>query len=865
MGETLDEVRSALGGHEVLVVPYSHSDWAWTHSRRWHELRYTLVIDGVLDIMRAQDEAGIDPAAPEAYRWYTDCYRTQIASFLEARPQRREELRRRIAQGRIAVCGGYANLRINHVPGELFVRGMVLGRREWRRLFPEAELTVHSDIVDVAVGHPQLPQLLALAGYRYLQFWRPEEALNARGLPHQFVWEGIDGTRVLAARGCYGGLNRKELAPDDYRERWDEVVRCWWHEALAYKREHSPTAVLWLNRGSDDARPLRTHVLTDETLDLPGLIREWNRRETSSMRFATPPEAFKRLEREDLPVVAGTLDPCDVAYNAAWGGSKGLWKLRADCAREIGVAETLHALLGAQGPETPEGLKEFGELWRDTLTFSAHATQWLFQDDFDELHDLARSTLTRARRHQQDALATLAARVDCGDDALQVLVNPLPREREATVPVRVTFVRGEDGGLPAPLRLLDGQGREVPFQVLRHLRHADTTWEIDALARVRLPAGGWTVLRSERARSAEDPAPPFDEVERISNGLLSLHFDRGRLMRIEDHEAGAEWAAPDETPFGHPRIYDVDTTARLHVGPILGRTDAVWDRWLVTEAGPLRWAFRSEGAIGPCPASLEARLYRGGRRVELSLQVEWDGRGGFLATHLPYPGEGALAGDMPFCVEDKPLDEEPYVGIERTREGMFIARSFVDWVGDGRSMAYISHDGDRYFIFDRDRNTLAHILVNSVREPYAEWEESVNRQMRGEGRHRFTFSLVPHEGGWRDARLWQLSEDLRTAVLQTRPLGSGDLPPHGSLLAVEPDHVALSACYRDGEGVLMRVFDTSGEGARPRLTLPFDVADAFLVDLNGEALDEPPPAVEGPSVELPLGPWQIATVALAPA
>ncbi len=889
-------LRDAPAGCTILVVPYCHADWAWTHSRRWHEIRYVLAVDEVLDIMAAQDAAGIAPGAPEAYRWYTDCWRTQIATFLETRPERHGELRRRIAEGRIAICGGWANLRVNHVPGELFVRGMVLGRRQWRQAFPDADLRVHSDIVDVAVGHPQLPQLMRLAGYDYLQFWRPEEALNAKGVPHQFIWEGIDGTRIIAARGCYGGLAQPVLAPADAAERWDEVVARWWETTLRYKLEHTPIGLIWAQRGSDDARPLRTHPGDDAPMDLPAIVRAWNEREASTMRFATPVEAFAEVEArcDALPVIRGTLDPIDVAYNAAWGGARGLWRLREGCAREIGIAEGLHALLNASGVPAPTandngraawerwpsggpcngvawGQGGLDELWRDALTFSAHAIQWLFQEDFDEMYALAQSTFARARRAQQDALAMLAARVNCPDDAQHLLMNPLPREREVTVPVRLTFVRGEEGGAPEPMRLLDGAGREVPWQALRALRHVGNTWEWDALARVTLPAGGWTVLRAERGGGDRLASPPWplspsrrggSEDSSITNGLLTLRFDRGRLVRIEG--VSGEWTAPADTPFGHLRAYDVDTTKPLHVGPIVGRTDAVWASWRVTEAGPLRWAMRSEGAIGACPAALEARLYADERRVEFSVEVEWDGRGGFLAAHLPYPGRGEIAGDMPFCVEGKPLWAEPYVGIERTRPGMFIARSFVDWTAGERGMAYISHDGDRYFIMDLEANVLQHILINSVREPYAEWEESVNRQMRGEGRHEFSFSVVPHEGGWREARLWQLSEALRTPVLRTRPLGRGELPMAGSALAITPETVALSACYADRERVLIRALDTTGEGARARIELPFDVVRAEIVDLNGEPMADEV-TVDGREVRVELGPWQIVTVALSAA
>lgn len=860
MAGELEAIREAMKGATILVVPYCHADWAWTHSRRWHERRYVLALDEVLDILTAQDEGGIPHEAPEAYRWYTDSWITQIATFLETRPERAEELRARIAEGRIAICGGYANVRVNHVPGETFVRAMVLGRRKWREHFPEAELSVHSDIVDVAVGHPQLPQLLRLAGYDFLQFWRPETALNAKGIPHQFIWEGLDGSQVLAARGSYGGLTQPQYAPRDFANRWEEVVRYWWDNVLSYKRGRVPTSVLWLNRGSDDSRPLRTNPHSDLPLHLPGVISAWNDEETSRMRFATPVEAFAMLDarRADLPRIKGTLDPIDVAYNAAWGGALGLWRKREDAAREIEQAEMLAALLaGDEGPDQ----ERFDDLWRDALRFSAHATQWLFQEDFDKLDALADRTLTEARRAQQQSLGELSARIDCPEDAQQVLFNPLPRAREVTVPVLLTFVRGDRGGAPEALRLLDGAGREVPWQALRPLRVGGRTWEYEALARLTMPAGGWTVLRAEATAPAQDPAPPIEDAASISNGLLTLEFERGRLMHIVER-TGRAWLARGETPFAHLRAYDVDVTKPLHVGPIVGRTDAVWQRWQVTEAGPLRWAFRSEGFVGACPAALEARLYAGEQRAEFTVEVDWDGRSGFLASLLPYPEQGEIAGDMPFCVEDKPLWDEHWVGIERTRPGMFIARSFVDWTAGGRGIAYVAHDGDRYFFMDLEDHELAHILINSVAETYADWEESVNRQMRGEGRHRFTFSLVPHAGGWREAGLPALSSRLRTPVLQTRPRGRGELPTSGSLLAVAPETVALSACYADGARVLVRLYDTSGQGGRASVTLPFAPSAAERVDLNGEPMEGPELRIEEQTVALELRPWEIATVAV---
>ena len=36
---------------KIFLLPYAHCDNAWSHTRRWHEDRYTQIFHEVLDIM----------------------------------------------------------------------------------------------------------------------------------------------------------------------------------------------------------------------------------------------------------------------------------------------------------------------------------------------------------------------------------------------------------------------------------------------------------------------------------------------------------------------------------------------------------------------------------------------------------------------------------------------------------------------------------------------------------------------------------------------------------------------------------------------------------------------------------------------
>jgi alpha-mannosidase len=258
------------------------------------------------------------------------------------------------------------------------------------------------------------------------------------------------------------------------------------------------------------------------------------------------------------------------------------------------------------------------------------------------------------------------------------------------------------------------------------------------------------------------------------------------------------------------------------------------------------------------------RLYRDEARVEFTVDIDWRGYDGFITAMMPCPGAGTLHGDMPFCVETKDLEAEPYIGIERQRQGMFIAQSFVDWCDGNTGIAYVSHDGDRYHIWDSRTNTLEHILINSVRRPQNTWEQHVNERMEAVGHSRFTFSIVPHAGTWRDAELVRTAETLRTPALRAWPGGGpATVPACQSMLSVDAENVAVSAFLREkGGAVHLRMVETHGHAATCTVHLPFNVESAHIAGKNAEHRNTSEPIIHGSSVRLELAPWEIVTLRL---
>lgn len=849
---TAADIRQKLTDTRILIVPYCHPDWAWTHTRAWHEARYVHVFERVLEIMREND----------SFRWYLDSWVTQFKPFLDRRPDLVPELSQRISEGKIAICGTYANIRPNMVGEETFIRNLSLGRGRFRGMFPDADLSVHADIVDVALGHPQVPQLMKLGGYEFFRAWRPQAGLTEGGVPYEWVWQGLDGSQIVCSRGCYGGMCSPESVPERYAEKWDQTVEHLWNTELELVSRHSPTGVLWVSQGMDDGLPLQSHG-GDLYLDVPGLIAEWNRLEKPLMAFATPQEFYRAVMESGKPlsVMEGTLDPCDVCYNAAWAGSHGLWRKRYVADEELVLAElwqtvsascaasALHdySAVGREANRAP--FDDFTKLWENTLLLSAHALQWLFQEDFDEMNALAEVTILQARQSRNTSLNRLARRIPQPPNTAAIVFNPLPFERTETVQVLLTA----STGVPDNMQVLDGQDRPVPHQLITPMEYAGRIWESYAIAQVKVPPLGYTTLRFEETAQA---APVT-----VDPGVF-LDYDGGKLLAI----ACGGQTFLGAVPWNTLRVHEVDTNGPLHAGAITATHDAQWSEPQVLESGPVRWRHVQTGEANGHSLRLETLCFANEPRIEFRLTCDWRGGDGFLAALWPQM-PGTIETDVPFGAEAKDLDSIKFGtipghrsdNIERLREGMFYARSFVSAGG----VTHVTHDGDRYYIRNREEGSLAHILINSVRAWPEGWEQHVNYQRDADTRHTFTWSLVFHRGDWRQAGMVQQSARLRRPVQVGLPHGTdnnADLPAEHSFGSVNAPNVVLSALYHEGASVQLRLWESQGQETEVRVTLPFRPLSACCVDFQGNADQRLTPDLEGNTLTLKLEPWQIATV-----
>ncbi len=874
--ESYAEVQEKLRGAKIFLVPYSHNDFSWFASEAWHWERAALIDERAVEIMRRD----------ENFKWFIDVKLERIDRTAELKPEVLAELKELSKEGRVGIAAGsVANNDNPFNEPEAVIRNMTLGRKFFEREFPDAKLDV-ACFIDIHPGHTQMPQILRKAGYSYYRFTRPIWALDRKGYKREFVWSGLDGTEVTLTYGPYGwlaggwGMGKgpggylAEL--NAYGTDWQGAVRAFYDSALRFLMPASDTKVIWVPVGLDHTLPLSLPTYSsaadgEPTLDLPGFAREWQRRESTPLRFATPTEYFAELEkaRDSIPRFSGPVDPVGWPFWYGQCGSKGLDNWRDRVNHALVEAEIYSAMAtSAAGAAYPEAHLE--ELWYEALTLYPHDGLYVGDEDMPAAIAVGRNVTFQADRIRQEGMRGIANRIGTDRKAQTIAVfNPLAWERRETVEIKAVFAEPR----VTKLRLVDATGQVCPHQLLR-VRHfnnssehlppgaKNTYKEAWLLADVTVPALGYATLRVERAEGDEEPAYPDRPASALENDFVRVELGEAGVLAIADKRRGVTYQGA-----GNPVYYRNEDPWPWHGGPVTGQDSVEGADWVLAEDGPLRSAARMQGRIGPHGVTMTVSLDHVGGRVDFDCEIDSVGGSGYFAANVVFDHDAIPTAGIPFGAEPRDLSGEPWgdgtdPNEELLRKSVFFAHRWVDYSGDGKGLAVLAAEGKRGWLFHPESRSLEHILMMTI-EPRGEMENLfANPYFTGSGKHSFQYSLVPHDGDWRAARVPQQAEAriyrCRSRHVYSRP--GGDLPPRQSVVSVTPGTVSASSwLYRAG-GCEVRLHDTAGRSGTVRVTLPADGASCHAVDFNGNPLPSPRVTVEGREATFEMGLWEIVTL-----
>lgn len=794
MGDTRKKLH-AIGNAHIDPV------WLWRWQEGLQEVKATF--RSALDRLAETKELFFTASSAAFYEWVE-----------ENDPRMFAEIRERVREGRWEVVGGWwIEPDCNLPSGESLARQALYAQRFFRERFGRA---ARVGFAPDSFGHAAtLPQLLAKSGLSSYVFMRPEPGelpLPAR----TFVWESADGSRVLAFRIPFTYCTAK----DDLEHH---VRRCAAELAPPFEEQ-----MCFFGVGNHGGGPTKRNIASLEALakapDLPAIA------------FSTCEAFFETAaaNARALPVVKGELQH----------HSRGCYASHSEIKAQNRAAE--HELLRAEkacalaarvaGARHPS---DFTRAWKNVLFCQFHDV--LAGTSLEHAYDDARHMLGEARsiaaRNLNAAVQSIAWSVDLPheEDAKPVFVlNPHAWTVRAPIALEI-------GGLKDEHVLVDDEGREVPFQLVRSQALAGP-WRKRVAFVADLPPLGWRVYRfvlrpgppaatttavstaTATARAASDGG---SEVPRgIANDALRLEIDpaTGFVTSLFDVRLGRELLAAPARAVVHEDRTDTWGHGLVRMDDEAGAFRLV--SAVVTAAGRVVQSLRVESAFGDSRLTQEYVLHAGVPRLDVNVHVDWRER------------RRALKLAFPLAVPDPRLTVEvPYGAIERPLDGT--EESMHAWVDVSSAKANggfgVGVLNDAKYMYSAEPIAGgALVALTVVRSPiYAHHdpqqpEPGATYAFLDQGRQSFTYALVPHAGDFREGacvrHAWELQEPPIALLESTHP---GKLPRAMSWAEVEPRGVVLSVVKRaedagDGgdDALVVRLYEAHGVATRARLRLP---------------------------------------------
>ncbi|MEW6047519.1 MAG: glycoside hydrolase family 38 C-terminal domain-containing protein [Bacillota bacterium] len=750
----------------------------------------------------------------------------QLYAFVEEDdPELFRRIQDRVREGRWEPIGGmWVEPDCNLPSGESLARQLLHGQRYFQRAFGRRSRVAW--LPDSFGFTGALPQLLVQAGIDF--FFTTKLYWNDRDLfPYDlYWWEGIDGTRVLAhlIRNENQGYNGN-IQAFDLSNTWQN---------FRGKARHGET-LLPFGWGDGGGGPTEEMLERYERLkDFPGMPRS---------RMGRIEDFFERIDRtQPLPVWVGEqyLEFHRGTYTTQGRIKQGVRKGEA----RLYQAEALSALAARAESSFPYPREELTTLWQTLLRNQFHdimpgsSVRVVNEQAERELAEV----VARATSIREAASRALAARIPASHpQATHSLVvwnlSSRPRRLELEI---------DAGALPpTPFRLLLPGGAEVPYQ-----RRNDKILVVGAQQRVN--GVGYLALSVVPASPAGHPSPVRATANELENERLRVRVARdGTLASVYDKEAGREvlagggnqlWAYSDR-----PAEFEAWNLDEEYVKT--GRQLTAVEPPKLVEAGPLQAAIEVVTRCGGARIVQRYVLRAGSPRLDVETEIEWTGRRTMLKAVFPVAVRSeAVTCETAFGAVSRPTHRN--TSWDRARYEI-PAHRWIDLSEGGYGVSLLN-DG-RY-----GHSALGNILgITLLRspihpDPYAD-----------EGTHRFTYSLYPHRGDWRNGTVDE-AEALNAPLWATVADPNGDLPAEKVWLSVEAEPVRLSAIKLAEEGEELIVRGYEAYGSRGRALVRGEGPASFCRAVVTNLLEEPVREVDGGGsvLELPYRPYEVFTLKL---
>jgi len=811
--------------YEIYVLPHSHIDtcWYWDYPKAKTYSRK--VLENALNLLKE------DPN----YTFCQDQVTVLKAFWEELDDENRRLLKAFIKEGRFEVVGGmYVQPEIAEPGGECLIRQILVGRR-WMREVLGADSVCGWNID--TFGHcGQIPQILAKSGMKYYVFARgvPPELQGQRS---EFWFQAPDGTKVLthwmsAAYGCREHNVKEVLRKAVDHASGDKVLIPWGEDVYV-----------------PDEDSKRIEEIVRQAAEELGIV-------IKSVTLTTPSRFFQLLGRENgLPTYSA-----DFNLPLAFGDLRGTFSNRTELKKLNRLAETrlmaaekLAALGSWLGEAYPK--ESLNGAWKKLLFNHFHDIMAGSHTDdvYQQAMNRYASIVDTSDEIAEKALDAISRRIDTSELRYPLLVfNPLSFSRTDVCRYIAVFREHVED-----FSLYNDRGEEMPYRVLdKRLRENKgiRTILFEFLAKDVPPLGYVVYSIIPRNPKKNEEAVRFSQSNCIENKFYRVELDResGYVRSIFDKVNGRE-VLDSSNSLGNELIAIKEEEPDLEGR--LGLTDKVFRGkdypgcTIDCERTPLASVLKVEGKFEGCRRVQEIILYHEIPRIDFrTTLVDFKGQDLFVKVCFPLRLDRekvSIKHEMPYCVSKRP-------------EGYYCAQSFVDCSDESYGVALINKGTAGYWV---ENGKLEMVLLRAIHD-YKGYYAPLAAE---EGTHVFEYSLYPHPVDGVRSDVVKIAHGFNSPLLV---MGTDEHPGEWgrrrSFVSVVPEEFEVTVVKKaeDGDGILLRGWETTGRDAQVTIEFSRPLKEAWLVSLAEERIS--PLQVQENRVTFPCKGFEIVSVMVTP-
>ena len=869
----------------IYLVPHTHYDAIWVFTKEdYFYINMVQILKEVSELVENSD-----------YKFLIE--QTFLLEELERRyPEVFARIAKSIKEGKIEIADGEYLMADTMLPeGETLIREILLGKRYVKDKFGlDVPVMWQADSFGL---NAQLPQIYRKSGYKYLAFRRGVPKRK----PSEFMWESLDGTRILAhwmPLGYRAGLDLTKLA-----------------ESYEKLKELAATSQILMPSGSG---------VTIPQPETPMVVKAWDEKKGAEMKIATPIEFFTALEKEieakniKLEVRKGEM--YSGRYSEVFPSccSSRMWIKQELSEYESWLMTcerwcTITYLLNYPYPS-----EAINNCWRKILYLAFHdVTPGTGMDEgykevrhFRGFFNTEMSALCR-RRHAQliegeseegfESEELHIRLLQMGGYGDIMVFNSLSWEVKNWVELDLNF----DKGKIVTINGLQSGEEEIDVEVLKFTRYEDDTLRYARIGFVpTVPAMGYKVykiLEREPKRYPYDPDFIMIRGNTIENRFFGVDIDPatglidvslgGRGGKREKICAANELVLEEETgdlyyhretmggvplktekgagvKYGSFRVEDFRVAKSPLRRVINVETDYFSLRWpyrLIEKMEPLIWRHKF------LECKKEIIVYRDLPRIDfITTIVDKHPRARLRVRFSTDMKSSTYACGTQFGVVSRPTDlwhYKPKGGWVEEPCGTFPSLKWFDY-SDGMNGLTVIHrgtpenevrDGDIYLTLSRSVLMLSSDGGAGPAIPVPDAQELRE--------YVFWYSIYPHKGDWRDASSYKYAYEFNSKLDAVQLRENKKLPLKRSFLQIEPESVVLSALKKAdaGDEVILRFYETKGEETDAEIRLfkePKEVKVVNMLEQEDEGVKKELKH-ENKKIELTLNPFEIVSLKLA--